>query len=55
LRAIRNKLAQTRDTTPLFDTPRFTRNLEAAYVDMWRRQQTGLAPDHIHVQAMSAE
>jgi len=54
LRAIRSKLANNRDTAPLFDTPRFTRHLEAAYMEMWRRQQAGLAPDHIHVQAMSA-
>jgi protein O-GlcNAc transferase len=33
LRAVRQKLAQVKDT-PLFDTARFTRNLEAAYVAM---------------------
>jgi predicted O-linked N-acetylglucosamine transferase (SPINDLY family) len=34
LRAIREKLAHNRQTTPLFDTARFTRNLEAAYRTM---------------------
>jgi len=35
LSAIRQKLAQNRTTTPLFDTRRFTRNIEAAYIKMW--------------------
>jgi predicted O-linked N-acetylglucosamine transferase (SPINDLY family) len=30
-------LAANRETTPLFDTPRFTRHLEAAYHTMWER------------------
>jgi predicted O-linked N-acetylglucosamine transferase (SPINDLY family) len=47
LAAIRAKLARNRDTEPLFDTPRFTRGLEAAYTAMWRRQQAGLPPEHI--------
>jgi predicted O-linked N-acetylglucosamine transferase (SPINDLY family) len=34
LRALREKLAANRATTPLFDTVRFARNLEAAYVEM---------------------
>ena len=34
LAAIREKLTATRDTRPLFDTARFTRNLEAAYIAM---------------------
>jgi protein O-GlcNAc transferase len=34
LAAIREKLLATRDTLPLFDTARFTRNLEAAYIAM---------------------
>ncbi|WNV06764.1 hypothetical protein RP726_10260 [Candidatus Methylospira mobilis] len=52
LRVIRYKLANNRDTAPLFDTPRFTRHLEAAYMEMWRRQQAGLAPESIHIRAM---
>jgi predicted O-linked N-acetylglucosamine transferase (SPINDLY family) len=34
LAAIRSKLAASRDSVPLFDTARFTRNLEAAYAAM---------------------
>jgi len=52
LQRIKNKLAVNRDTAPLFDTPRFTRHLEAAYIQMWQRQQAGLTPEHIHIQAM---
>jgi len=34
LKTVRDKLAANRATAPLFDTARFTRNLEAAYVTM---------------------
>jgi len=37
LSALKTKLAQNRDTCPLFDTARFTRNLEAAYIAMHER------------------
>jgi hypothetical protein len=32
---------------PLFDTKRFTRNIEAAYMAMYERYQEGLVPEHI--------
>ena len=32
-------------TAPLFDIPRYMRNLEAIYEAMWRRQQAGLPPE----------
>jgi len=41
LAAIRAKLWANRKTEPLFDTARFTRDLEAAYVAMWERAQSG--------------
>jgi predicted O-linked N-acetylglucosamine transferase (SPINDLY family) len=44
LAEIRAKLAKCRGTSPLFDTVRFTRHLEAAYIAMWERQQRGEAP-----------
>jgi len=44
LATIREKLARNRATHPLFDTARFTRNLEAAYTIMWERQQAGAPP-----------
>jgi predicted O-linked N-acetylglucosamine transferase (SPINDLY family) len=46
---IRSKLAANRLTYPLFDTARFTRDLEQAYVVMWDRYQAGLPADHILV------
>ncbi len=44
LASIRAKLKRNRETYPLFDTARFTRHLEAAYVTMWERYQRGEAP-----------
>jgi protein O-GlcNAc transferase len=49
LAAIRAKLEANRLTTPLFDTQRFTQNIEAAYVAMHAGHQAGLAPDHIAI------
>jgi protein O-GlcNAc transferase len=46
---IRQKLAANRLTMPLFDTRRFTQNIEAAYTAMVARHQAGLAPDHIAI------
>ncbi len=37
LQAIRQKLESSRVKMPLFDTPRFARNLELAYQEMWQR------------------
>jgi predicted O-linked N-acetylglucosamine transferase (SPINDLY family) len=41
---IRSKLARNRGTHPLFDTDRFRRHIEAAYVTMWERTQRGEPP-----------
>jgi protein O-GlcNAc transferase len=49
LSAIRERLAQKRLTAPLFDTARFTRDLEAAYAAMVARHREGLAPEPIYV------
>ena len=49
LAAIRQKLARNRDTTPLFDTAGFTRDLESVYATMWVRQQSGLPPEDFSV------
>jgi predicted O-linked N-acetylglucosamine transferase (SPINDLY family) len=46
---IKLKLAKNRLTTPLFDTPLFTKNLEAAYSKMYERYQDDLEPDHIAI------
>jgi predicted O-linked N-acetylglucosamine transferase (SPINDLY family) len=47
LARIRRKLADNRLTTPLFDTKRFAKNIEAAYTATYERHQAGLAPEHI--------
>src|SRR6266550_2156900 len=44
LALVKAKLRNNRDTCPLFDTERMTRNLEAAYTTMWERYQRGLRP-----------
>ncbi len=51
LAAIRDKLERNRLTQPLFDTPLFTRHIEAAYSAMWQRHQAGLAPEHLTIPA----
>lgn len=47
LDAIKARAAQARASSPLFDTPGFTRDLEAAYVAMWRAVQLGACGDHL--------
>jgi glycosyl transferase family 41/tetratricopeptide repeat protein len=44
---IRQRLAENRLSSALFDTPRFARNLEAAYEKIYERCQLRLPPDHI--------
>ena len=51
LATIKAKLAQNRETSPLFNTALFTRHLEDAYSKMWERSEAGLSPDNIYVQA----
>jgi predicted O-linked N-acetylglucosamine transferase (SPINDLY family) len=46
---IKQRLANNRLTTPLFDTPRFTKNIEAAFIEMYERYQANLPPEHIHI------
>jgi len=44
LRSLRRILA-ARERLPLFDTPRFVRNLESAFEAMWKRYLAGLPPE----------
>jgi predicted O-linked N-acetylglucosamine transferase (SPINDLY family) len=44
LKRLKERLALARDTCALFDTPRTTRHLEAAYYRMWQRSQDGEVP-----------
>jgi predicted O-linked N-acetylglucosamine transferase (SPINDLY family) len=50
LAAIREKLARNRHSCALFDTARFTRNLERAFVGMVERHRSGLPPQSFAVE-----
>jgi len=50
LKAMREKLARNRDTHPLFDTDRFRRHIEAAYLRMWEIWQRGEPPQSFAVE-----
>jgi predicted O-linked N-acetylglucosamine transferase (SPINDLY family) len=52
LRELKHTLAQNRLASPLFDTPRFMRHLEAAFMTMYDRYHAGLATDHIDVEVL---
>jgi protein O-GlcNAc transferase len=41
---LRAKLGRNRATCPLFDTDRFRRHIESAYITMWERHQRGAPP-----------
>lgn len=49
LAELKQRLAQNRTTYPLFDTPRFTRNLEQAYSAMWKIYAAGNPPQTIEL------
>ncbi len=50
LGALKAKLAANRENHPLFDTARFTKGLEAAYLTMRDRAAKGEAPTHFAVE-----
>lgn len=49
LEQIKLQLDQNRLTTPLFDAPLLTKNIEAAFKVMHQRNQAGSLPDHIDI------
>jgi predicted O-linked N-acetylglucosamine transferase (SPINDLY family) len=49
LEGIRTALARQKTLSPLFDTDRFRRHLEAAFIAMVERQRGGLPPATFHV------
>jgi predicted O-linked N-acetylglucosamine transferase (SPINDLY family) len=49
LQLLRAKLAAHRTTWPLFDTPRFVRNLERAFIGMWQNYEAGRPPREFEV------
>ena len=48
-RALRERLAAARRSSPLYDTPRLTRHMERAYQEMHRRHLEGLPPEGFRV------
>ena len=50
LRGIKAKLESNRLTTPLFDTPRFTKHLEDSYTRIYERYHADLLPEHIYIE-----
>jgi len=49
LASIKEKLAQNRSSTQLFNTSLFTKNIEAVYTKIYQRYQEDLPPDHISI------
>lgn len=52
---LRARLATNRSSKPLFDTRRFTRNLESAYLEMWARHERGALPASFRIAGHSAK
>jgi predicted O-linked N-acetylglucosamine transferase (SPINDLY family) len=52
LKLFRERVEAARHGSPLFDTARFTRYLETAYVGMWERLQRGESPAAFAVEAL---
>jgi len=53
LARVKRKLKQNRDTHPLFDTVRFTRNLERAFAAMCERARRGASPESFAVESVA--
>jgi predicted O-linked N-acetylglucosamine transferase (SPINDLY family) len=51
LARVKRKLKQNRETHPLFDTARFTRNLERAFMAMCERARRGASPESFAVES----
>ena len=47
LDGIKKKLIKNIETSPLFDCRMFTKNLELAFEEMYKRNQLQLKPEHI--------
>jgi predicted O-linked N-acetylglucosamine transferase (SPINDLY family) len=54
LTATREKLNLRRESSPLFDTSRFTRHLELAYRTMWDRFRSGEPPEDLSICAIDS-
>ena len=52
LTALRKKLENNRDNSALFDLPKSTANIEAAYIRMWQTWLAGEAPAAFSIEAV---
>jgi predicted O-linked N-acetylglucosamine transferase (SPINDLY family) len=52
LNAVKSKLDANRNTYPLFDTDRFRRHIESAYITMYERHRRGEPPESFTVEAI---
>jgi predicted O-linked N-acetylglucosamine transferase (SPINDLY family) len=50
LKQLQERLRRNRASHPLFDTDRYRRNLESAYLRMWQTWQEGGSPESFAVQ-----
>ena len=49
LTSIKKKLAEKKNSAPLFDTETYTKNLERAYIQAYQRYADGLPPTELNV------
>lgn len=53
LKALKQKLKEKKETTPLFNTPLTVKHIECAYQHMWQRYQDGFPPKTFDVPDLS--
>ena len=46
---LKSRLEANRFKMPLYDTPLFAKNLELAFLKIYERFESGLAPNHIYL------
>ena len=54
LARIKEKIERNRLCSPLFNGQLFARHIEAAYMTMYQRYQSGQEPDHIHIDSTAS-
>ena len=53
LKVIKDKLVDSLANVPLYDTAKFTKHLESAYIKMCDRHYNGLQPEHIYIDELN--
>jgi predicted O-linked N-acetylglucosamine transferase (SPINDLY family) len=52
---IKKKLVSNLPNAPLFNTAKFVKNLESAYIRIYDNQHQGLGPDHVYIEDLNDE